>query len=55
MPDCYLYQQELQALSGQRTVPNVWVNGQHIGGNDEIQSAHRTGKLNKLLAGQSEL
>ena len=42
-------QRELYAMSGQRTVPNVFVRGQHVGGNDDTQRAHRTGQLAKLL------
>ena len=44
---------ELQAalldLTQQRTVPNVFVKGQHIGGNDDSQQAARSGKLKALL------
>lgn len=50
LEDGYLYQQELQAMTGQRTVPNVFVNGQHVGGNDETQRAKRNGRLQKLLS-----
>ena len=42
-------QQELYSLSGQRTVPNVFVRGQHLGGNDDTQRAFRSGQLTKLL------
>ncbi|TFK69055.1 glutaredoxin [Pluteus cervinus] len=34
----------------QRTVPNVFVEKEHIGGNDDTQAAFRDGKLTKLLA-----
>jgi glutaredoxin 3 len=43
-------QQALAKKTGQRTVPSVFVNGQHVGGNDDAQSAHSTGKIGKLLA-----
>ena len=33
-----------------RTVPNVFINGKHLGGNDDTQKAARSGKLKKLLA-----
>ena len=33
-----LLQAALTAFSGQRTVPNVFVNGKHIGGNDDTQT-----------------
>jgi len=41
---------ELKLMTGQRTVPSVFVNGQHLGGNDDIQNAYRTGELNSLLS-----
>mmetsp|Transcript_32826 Transcript_32826/g.69048 ORF Transcript_32826/g.69048 Transcript_32826/m.69048 type:complete len:138 (-) Transcript_32826:951-1364(-) len=44
---------EIQAalldISGQRTVPNVFVKGEHLGGNDDTQGAARSGKLAELL------
>ncbi|KAI9302506.1 glutaredoxin [Cunninghamella echinulata] len=42
-------QNYLQTKSGQRTVPNIFINGQHIGGNSDLQTAHSTGRLEKLL------
>ncbi|KAJ3128794.1 hypothetical protein HK098_003560 [Nowakowskiella sp. JEL0407] len=36
--------------TGQKTVPNIFINGQHIGGNDTIQAKHVSGELAKLLA-----
>ena len=42
-------QAALLDLSGQRTVPNVFIKGQHLGGNDATQAAARTGKLQELL------
>ncbi|KAF8588379.1 glutaredoxin [Ramaria rubella] len=36
--------------TGQRTVPNVFVNQEHIGGNDAVQAAKESGKLQKLIA-----
>jgi glutaredoxin 3 len=49
LPSGSLIQQELQNLTGQRTVPNIFVQNQHMGGNDDIQRAHRTGQLSKLI------
>ncbi len=43
------YQQALQAITGQRTVPNVFINGQHIGGSDNLHRAYSDGTLNNLL------
>lgn len=45
-----LIQGELHKMTGQRSVPNVFVNGQHVGGNDATQAAARSGKLELLLA-----
>mmetsp|Transcript_14355 Transcript_14355/g.25682 ORF Transcript_14355/g.25682 Transcript_14355/m.25682 type:complete len:100 (+) Transcript_14355:62-361(+) len=42
-------QKALLDKTGQRTVPNVFVKGTHVGGNDDTQAAARSGKLNELL------
>jgi glutaredoxin 3 len=42
-------QRALETLTGQRTVPNVFVRGQHIGGNDDTVRANGNGELAKLL------
>lgn len=42
-------QAALMDISGQRTVPNVFIDGQHIGGNDNVQAANNSGKLKELL------
>jgi glutaredoxin 3 len=42
-------QHELQRLTGQRTVPNVFVNGTHLGGNSDAQAAAQNGKLQEML------
>jgi glutaredoxin 3 len=36
-------------ISGQRTVPNVFIKGKHLGGNDDTQAAARSGKLVEML------
>jgi glutaredoxin 3 len=46
-------QQELARMTGQRSVPNVFVQQQHIGGNDDTQAAARTGTLQELLDSSS--
>ena len=45
-------QAALLELTGQTTVPNVFVKGQHLGGNDKTQEAAKSGKLQEML--QSE-
>ncbi|XP_059712534.1 thioredoxin reductase 3 [Haemorhous mexicanus] len=42
-------QQVLAELTNQRTVPNVFVNGTHIGGCDATYQAYKDGALQKLL------
>jgi glutaredoxin 3 len=49
MPDGSALQQALQDLTGQRTVPSVFVNTKHIGGNSETQTAFRSGQLASML------
>ena len=40
---------ELVDLTSQRTVPNVFVGGQHVGGCDDTMELHRSGKLAEML------
>tara|TARA_B110001452_G_scaffold138770_1_gene115363 strand:- start:446 stop:1129 length:684 start_codon:yes stop_codon:yes gene_type:complete len=42
-------QAALLEMTQQRTVPNVFVAGQHLGGNDDTQQAARSGELAALL------
>jgi glutaredoxin 3 len=42
-------QNALAELTSQRTVPNVFIGGKHVGGNDATQALHRDGKLNAML------
>ncbi|KAL6068150.1 Glutaredoxin domain-containing protein [Balamuthia mandrillaris] len=39
----------LQEISGQRTVPNVYINGEHIGGCDDTMGLYKNGQLVKKL------
>ena len=41
--------QEMQARSGRSTIPQVFINGQHIGGSDELQALEAAGGLEPLL------
>ena len=36
---------------GQKSVPQIFINGQHIGGIDDLKILDSGGKLDKLLAG----
>ena len=40
---------KLLELTGQRTVPNVFVLGKHLGGNEEVHEAARSGALKQML------
>ena len=49
-------QEALKDITKQGTVPNVFVNGQHIGGCDRTLEAFSNGKLSQMiLAGQKRL
>ncbi len=41
---------EMEQLSGRRTVPQIFINGAHIGGFDDIAALDKQGKLDELLA-----
>ena len=43
-------QAALQSKTGQRTVPSIFINGQHIGGNSDLQAANSNGSLDAKLA-----
>ena len=40
----------IQRAKGRRTVPQIFINGQHIGGSDDLAALERAGKLDTLLA-----
>lgn len=43
-------QSYLAEITGQRTVPNVFINGKHIGGNSDLQALNSKNGLKALLA-----
>ncbi|CAK9320716.1 unnamed protein product [Citrullus colocynthis] len=43
-------QSVLLDLTGKRTVPQIFVNGKHIGGSDDLKAVVASGQLQKLLA-----
>jgi glutaredoxin 3 len=47
-------QDALFKMTGQRTVPSVFIGGQHIGGSDKTMELHGSGKLLEIL-GNDEL
>ncbi|NLY57653.1 MAG: glutaredoxin 3 [Gammaproteobacteria bacterium] len=42
---------EMTRLAGRTSVPQIWINGTHVGGCDELIALDRSGKLDKMLAG----
>ena len=49
-------QEALKDITKQSTVPNVFINGDHVGGCDSTLAAFSSGKLNQMtLAGQKRL
>lgn len=54
MEDGTNYQDLLHEITGQKTVPNVFINKKHIGGCDNTMKAHSDGVLQKLLGEGSE-
>lgn len=40
----------IQRANGGRTVPQIFINGKHVGGSDELHALERSGKLDPLLA-----
>jgi glutaredoxin 3 len=49
MDDGAAIQAALGEMTGQRTVPNVFIAGKHLGGNSEVQTANGSGALKELL------
>ncbi|CAH9070468.1 unnamed protein product [Cuscuta epithymum] len=47
--DGWLIQGAVSETVGRRTVPQVFINGKHIGGSDDTVEAYESGELHKLL------
>ncbi|MCR6701982.1 MAG: glutaredoxin 3 [Dokdonella sp.] len=41
----------LERSGGRRTVPQIFINGTHVGGFDDLVAAERSGRLDGLIAG----
>lgn len=41
----------IQRANGHRTVPQIFIDGSHIGGSDDLVALERAGKLDAILAG----
>ena len=42
---------EMSARAGSNSVPQIWINGEHVGGCDDLYALERAGELDALLAG----
>lgn len=41
---------EMQQKSGRYTVPQIWIDGRHVGGSDDLHDLDDAGQLDQLLA-----
>ncbi|QLG70118.1 hypothetical protein HG535_0A00570 [Zygotorulaspora mrakii] len=42
-------QEALKEINGQKTVPNIYIDGKHVGGNSDLEELKSSGKLDALL------
>ena len=42
---------EIHRKTGRSTVPQIYLNGQHVGGFDDLSAADRSGELNTIING----
>ncbi len=42
----------IKRAGGKRTVPQIFINGQHVGGSDDLYALERKGELDQILAPQ---
>ncbi|MEM9599510.1 MAG: glutaredoxin 3 [Pseudomonadota bacterium] len=40
-----------QRANGRNTCPQIFINGEHVGGSDDLAALERAGKLDAMLAG----
>jgi glutaredoxin 3 len=40
---------KMTAAAGRRTVPQIWIGGEHVGGFDELAALDRAGRLDAML------
>lgn len=52
--DPELRQTMINRAKGRMTVPQIFIGGVHVGGNDDLQALERAGKLDPLLAAQDK-
>ncbi|KAI6138505.1 thioredoxin-like protein [Pisolithus tinctorius] len=44
-------QDYIAVKTGKKTVPQTFINGHHIGGNDDLQEAYKNGTLQRVIEG----
>lgn len=44
---------QMAERAGRTSVPQIWINGQHVGGSDELYALERDGKLDAMLADEA--
>ena len=49
--DSGLREKMVERAGGRETVPQIFIDGKHIGGSDELHALERAGKLDPLLKG----
>lgn len=42
--------EEMRAITGRHTVPQIFIDGRHVGGCDDLMALDRRGELDPLLA-----
>jgi len=47
--DLALRQEMIDRAYGRRTVPQIFINGEHVGGFEDLAAAERSGKLAQLI------
>ena len=46
---------EMMQKTGRRTVPQIYIDGHHVGGYEELAALEHAGKLGELLSGSIKL
>ncbi|CAG9111910.1 hypothetical protein JYU34_001670 [Plutella xylostella] len=49
--DGSVIQEQLSSITGFRTVPQVFINGNCVGGGSDVKALHESGKLESMLIG----
>ena len=48
-------EQEMISRSGRRTVPQIFIDGHHLGGSDDLRALDADGELDRLLSGPAHV